>query len=74
MTIKPKLTKEIERIIDGGGAVKADSEEVDTVRVSLTIPKSISVLIDQKRKLRLDKVTKNRWIIEAILEKLKNDN
>jgi hypothetical protein len=74
MTIKPKLTKEIERIIDGGGAVKADSEEADTVRISLAIPKSLSELIDQKRKLRIDKITKTRWIIEAILEKLKNDN
>ena len=73
MTIKQKSTKIIDHIIDQGGMAKADNEESEVVRFTLSLPKQLTGVIDQKRADRYDKPTRHRWIIEAIMAKLDRD-
>ena len=76
--ILKKLTENIEEkesiqdFIDKGGKTKKDNEESTEkiARFSLRLPESLVEKIDQKLKFG---VSRNLWIVEAILKALKEE-
>lgn len=61
--------KDMEKVIEKGGAGKKEDKE-KPVRFVLTISRKLSDMIDEKISQRMDKVTRHRFVIEAIMKKL----
>ena len=67
----------INKIIDGGGSVPNPKEEVDEsieekdIRFTITMPYPLASVIDRLRKP--SKTSRQAWLMQAALEKLKKD-
>ena len=64
------LEKNVENFIAKGGNVAETIETElfadDDHRLTLRIPKSLMAKIDEKRKQRIGKISRNLWILETI--------
>ena len=68
--------RHIEALIDKGGSVAPDHEEGRGIRpqlVQLRLPRSLVQRIDMARKHRIVVPSRHTWLLEALLEKLKNE-
>lgn len=84
MTVKRKFEKpaelkqyDIDDIINRGGKIaENDKNFLGKVelqpRFTLRLPKKLLGLIDEKRSSRIGNVSRNQWIIEAILDSLES--
>ncbi len=78
MTVKRRIldtslvTPTIEQIINKGGKTtqESSSEMADQVRFTLCLPKSLLKKIEENRKSRPGKISRNQWILETLTEKL----
>jgi hypothetical protein len=86
MAVKKKQSKEtsyqpnVDDIINRGGTTTLESQQVneqanelekDEARFTLRIPQSLIDQIDRKRKERVGNVSRNQWIIESIVDRMK---
>ena len=74
MTLKPlKIKKEVDRVIEKGGHVKADLEEpTGHTNFNLRMPKKMTKEIDDAL-TRTVGISKTGFILQAIHEKLKKE-
>jgi predicted HicB family RNase H-like nuclease len=82
MVIKKKKVKEnvtkqaIDRIISKGGSITIESKPQEEatnaeVRFTLRIPSKLIKKIDESRKSKDIKISRNHWILEAISKAIK---
>lgn len=76
MTIKKLLKKEklTEKFIDSGGKTTVESGktlEDKLMRVTLRIPKEMIEEIDKNRRGVIGNISRNTWILQALLEQIK---
>jgi hypothetical protein len=57
----------------GGSTAKTQTAPVKDVRFSLTIPAAICEELDTLRDSRRLKVSRHKWVLEAIVEKLERE-
>ena len=71
----PKITlpKNLDKVINAGGSVPAQTEEKQnkTARVTLYLPDALKKKIESSRISKYKKETMNSWIIDAVILKLK---
>lgn len=79
MTVRKKAEKQpldkssAEEIIKRGGLTKADIDEnvrTNSVRFTLRIPNDLMDQVDEERKSRVGTISRNQWILEAIVQTL----
>jgi hypothetical protein len=60
--------KSVEKFIAKGGSLSLDlfEEREDDHRLTLRIPKELVHKIDEKRKQRVGKISRNLWILETL--------
>jgi len=65
-------SKLIDEIINSGAKTVSEStdNQDDDVRFTLRIPNFLIDGIDEKRKTKFGKISRNQWILQAISEKL----
>ncbi len=59
-------TKAVDAFIAKGGSLAEDTLENGDHRLSLRIPKYLIDKVDEKRKNRVGKISRNLWILELI--------
>ncbi len=58
---------EVEKFISKGGTVPTDSQKhSDDCRLTLRMPKWLMDKVDEKRKKRVGKISRNLWILETL--------
>ena len=70
---KPKkvsITESLEDVINRGAKTKEDNKIQGDVRFTIRIPPEMIEEIDQKRKTKFGRVSRNQWILSAISEML----
>ena len=62
-----RIESKVKKFIAKGGVLAEDfDEDVDDHRLTLRIPQSLMVKVDEKRKKRVGKISRNLWILEVI--------
>lgn len=61
-----KTDRAVDAFISKGGSLSEDSFQGDDHRLSLRIPKYLMDKVDEKRKTRVGKISRNLWILELI--------
>ena len=73
VTRRPALT-EVTRVINKGGSSREFSSEIETEEreriFNLRVPESLVAQVDEIRKGRTGKISRNTWILEAMSEKI----
>lgn len=71
MSVRRNLdTKKTEEIINRGAKTISETTEDEDLRFTLRIPKALIDEIDTKRKTKIGKISRNQWILQAIVDKL----
>ena len=62
--------EKISKVINQGGKTACESinSDSDEIRFTLRIPKRLVKIIDSQRKGRLGNISRNQWIIEALMK------
>lgn len=66
---KNKIIKQedkINKFISKGGSLSLDDDIIGDHRLTLRIPQSLMNKVDQARKKRIGKISRNLWILEVI--------
>jgi len=61
-----KIEKNIDKFISKGGTLTEDISNDTDHRLTLRIPKWLMDKIDDKRKERVGKISRNLWILETL--------
>jgi len=73
MTVSRKPSrKDIEKVINKGGDITHENKEEEYYRLTLRMPKELKEAIDKAIKKRKIKVARTHFILESIIENLRN--
>lgn len=73
---KSDVSVEVDGFIRGGGShadSEAQEEEVKPMRVNFYLPSDLVETVDEARKTRAVSISRNKWVQEAIIEKLERE-